>query len=863
MWKYLKGFRVAIVVCGWTVIGLMAAQPAVCSAQAQPPVGQTEKDTRNKPEDEEKNKDKDKNKSVQTSSTPEEESEPILNQSFKDLGKDFLLDQKHIWTSPARIKFSDAEWLVPTAGITAGFFVTDVDVSRSMSHDPKTISHYNTLSNAGIGALVGGAAGMWLLSYPTRNSHWRETGLLAGAAALNALVPVEVSKYGLGRQRPLDGNGGGAFFQGGTSFPSEHAAAAWAVAGVIGHEYPGPIPRILAYGLATLVSYSRIRAEQHFPSDVFVGGIVGSLVAQQIYSRHHDSDLGGIPWLSIGETLRAGSASPGNQGSPYVPLDSWVYPALDRLAAFGLIDSAFAGDRPWTRRECARLLLEAEDHLTRRDENNDISQGLVDQLAREFRPEMEPLDEAIDAQVRVESLYSRTEYISGLPLKDGYHFAQTQINDFGRPYGEGWNSVNGFSSYSTWGRWTGYLRGEWQASAGLPALSASARQTIQQVDRLTGLPPDTGQSTVNQFTVLDAYVGLAFSNWQLSFGRQSLWWGPGDGGPTILSDNAEPINMFRINRVTPFKLPFILGWMGPMRLEFFLGQLSGQQFVNVNSVTDGSFLHTLHPQPMIHGERFTFRPTPNFEYGFSRTVIFAGEGIPFTLRTFGKSLFSSSTSNTASGTQVDPGDRRSGMDWSYRLPMLRDWVTFYGDAFADDQPTPIAYWDRSAFRAGMFFSHLPGIPKLDFRVEGVYTDVPAGGKLSHGFYYYNTRYVDGYTNQGQLLASWIGRQGQGAQGWANYWFSARNRLQFNYRHQKVSWQFIPDGGTLTDVGVRNDYWLRPNLGLSTWVQYERWLFPVVQAGAVRNVTAGVEVQFQPQKLFHIGASKADDTQSRP
>jgi Capsule assembly protein Wzi len=180
-------------------------------------------------------------------------------------------------------------------------------------------------------------------------------------------------------------------------------------------------------------------------------------------------------------------------------------------------------------------------------------------------------------------------------------------------------------------------------------------------------------------------------------------------------------------------------------------------------------------------------------------------------------------------------------------------VTFYGDAFADDQISPIAYWDRSAIRAGMFFSHLPGIPKLDFRAEGVYTDLPAGGALSHGFFYSNTRYLNGYTNQNQLLASWIGRQGQGAQGWANYWFSGRNRLQFNYRHQKVSWQFIPGGGTLTDVGVRGDYWLRPNLGLSAWVQYERWLFPVIQPNSSRNVTTAVEISFQPQKLFQRSA----------
>jgi hypothetical protein len=601
-----------------------------------------------------------------------------------------------------------------------------------------------------------------------------------------------------------------------------------------------------------MVSYSRIQGRQHFPFDVFIGGIIGSLIAQQVYHRHHDPELGGDEWRSIGDLFREGRWAPENRGSPYVPLDSWTYPALDRLAAFGVVDSAFAGARPWTRRECSRLVSEAEEHLADADGENGVAQGLVRELEREFRPEMEGAD---SSAFRVESVYSRVEYISGTPLRDGYHFGQTQINDFGRPYGQGWNTATGFSAYATQGRWVAYFRGEWQGSAGLPALPLTARETIQQVDRLPQLPPDSGQPSVNQFTVLDAYVGLTFSNWQLSFGRQSLWWGPGDGGPLIFSDNAAPLNMFRINRVTPFKLPSIFGWLGPLRLEFFLGQLSGQQFMSVSGTT-GSFEHTLHTQPMIHGERFTFKPTRNFEFGFSRTVIFAGDGVPFTLRSFGKSLFSSSTSNSASGSQSDPGDRRSGMDWTYRVPKLRDWVTFYGDAFADDQISPIAYWDRSAIRAGMFFSHLPGIPKLDLRAEGVYTDLPAGGALSHGFFYNNSRYVNGYTSRGQLLASWIGREGQGAQGWANYWFSGRNRLQFNYRHQKVSWQFIPGGGTLTDVGVRGDYWLRSNLGLSAWVQYERWLFPVIQPNSSRNVTTAVEVQFQPQKLFQRSAVSA-------
>src|SRR5467141_3306050 len=110
---------------------------------------------------------------------------------FNGLGKDFLSDQKQIWTSPLRLRFSDTEWLVPLSGISAGLFVTDSDFSRHLSRDPKTISHYKTLSNAGVAALIGGAGGMWLLGHAKHNDHWSETGFLAGEAALNSLVVVE------------------------------------------------------------------------------------------------------------------------------------------------------------------------------------------------------------------------------------------------------------------------------------------------------------------------------------------------------------------------------------------------------------------------------------------------------------------------------------------------------------------------------------------------------------------------------------------------------------------------------------------------------------------------------------------------
>ena len=780
-----------------------------------------------------------------------------FHRGLSGLAKDFLGDQERIWTSPARLRFSDTEWLVPLSGISAGLFVTDRDFSKHLSHRPATISHYKTLSNAGVGALVGGAGAMWLLGHASHNAHWSETGFLAGEAALNSLVAVETLKYSLGRQRPFQGDGSGPFFHGGTSFPSEHSAAAWSVAGVVAHEYPGPLMKIMAYGLASLVDYSRIRSRQHFPSDVFVGSIMGNLIAQNIYSQHHDPELGGAQWRSISELFRSdGNSSPANQGSPYVPFDSWVYPALDRLIGMGMIDSGFSGVRPWTRSECTRLLTEASNRV---DGGPAEAQRIYELLETEFKDDLEGAGGTAPYRARLESIYTRFTNISGQPLTNGYYFGQTLINDFGRPYEEGFNSVTGFSAWTTGGRWVGYVRGEYQQSPSAPALPESTRLAISEILPANPTLPGTPTPSIQQFRLLDAYVGLNLDNWQVTFGQQSLSWGPGDGGSLDLSYNAPPINMFRINRVTPLGLPHFLHWLGPMRTEFFFGQLTGHQFIFNPSGLVGQYGQFLDPQPFIHGQLISFKPTPNFEFAFYRTTIYGGPGYPLTWHTFVRSLVS--TGNTIAGSADKPGKRTSGLSFSYRLPNLRNWLTLYADGLTYDEFSPIAYVNVSAWHSGLYLSHFPRVSRLDLRVEGVYTDIPgATGSKAPGTFYQNATWRSGYTNNGDIMGSWVGRGGQGAQAWSNYWFTPRNRLQFYFRHQKVSQEFIPGGGSLTDAGVKTEYSLRSNLSLSVSVQHERWLFPVIQPNEARNVTASVGISFEPQKIFR---SPHDDTGEVP
>ncbi len=168
------------------------------------------------------------------------------------LPKAFLHDQIGMWTSPSRIRFSDTTWMVPLGGFAAALFATDSDISRHLSNVPNTLTQSRHISDYTAYSMGGGAAGIYFLGLVSHNEHQRETGFLSGESAIDALIAVEALKYATGRQRPYQGTGTGQFWHSGTSFPSEHTAGAFAIAGIVSHEYPSPFVKFLSYGMATL-----------------------------------------------------------------------------------------------------------------------------------------------------------------------------------------------------------------------------------------------------------------------------------------------------------------------------------------------------------------------------------------------------------------------------------------------------------------------------------------------------------------------------------------------------------------------------------------------------------------------------------
>jgi len=123
---------------------------------------------------------------------------------------------------------------------------------------------------------------------------------------------------------------------------------------------------------------------------------------------------------------------------------------------------------------------------------------------------------------------------------------------------------------------------------------------------------------------------------------------------------------------------------------------------------------------------------------------------------------------------------------------------------------------------------------------------PVDFSTCDGCFYHNFQYVSGYTNNGQLMGTWIGRAAQGEAIRSNYWFSATKRIGIELRHRKIDRQFLPQGGTQNDAGVNADFLTKTGLRFSGTLQYEQWQIPLLATSRQSNVTASFELGFWPQ-----------------
>jgi hypothetical protein len=549
-------------------------------------------------------------------------------------------------------------------------------------------------------------------------------------------------------------------------------------------------------------------------------------------------------------------------GSAYIPVDSWVYPAVARLDAMGYASDVFLGMRPWTRNSVSRMMEETSDEIEDADRYGDSTVGearsLYGALNRELHPDARDPCRSNTLDSRIESVYSVARVTSGTPLHDSFHLGSTIINDYGRPYENGLNSYSGASGYASAGRFVLYVRGEFREAPSAAGYSAGLAQELSAIDGTTyGLNqatiPQGPIAVAHQGRFLEAYLSAQYLNNVFSFGKQDEWLGPGMGGAMAYSNNAENIYAFHINRIAPLHVPGLSRATGPFRYEFLVGALRGHTYMPPDAANAGVIVNP--GDPWVHVEKLSFQPSENLEFGFERTVIWGGRGHdPINLRSFFRSFFSLSAPDFATKAgHSDPGARFGAFDFSYRLPFVRNWLTLYADSEVHDDVSPIDAPRRSSWRPGVYLSHVPGIPKLDLRVEAATTDPPssiAASQYGH-FMYWEFIQRQGYTNQGQLFGDWIGREDKGGQGWMTYHLSGNEWLQVGVRNQKAAPYFIPGGTTLNEIDFQAVKRIKKDLEINGKFTLEHWRAPVYLPGQQTVTATTIQVTWFPDRKVNF------------
>ena len=580
-----------------------------------------------------------------------------------------------------------------------------------------------------------------------------------------------------------------------------------------------------------------------------------------------------------GIQLDASMAQTDTHGSVYVPMDNWVYPALDRLHALGYIDTAYLGLRPWTGAGIAHML-ELTSERIESDANNDEARAIYLALVREFQQDIDRSAGAAPPKVELESAYTQFRGIGGTPLRDSFHLGQTIVDDYGRPYESGFNDCSGFSARAMAGRFSFYFRGEFQHAPSAAGYSLALAQELSSIDGTIYIDPTTNLTTyflpqatipegpilaANNVRVMEATLSFHLLGHEISLGKEDHWLGPDKGASMLWGNNAENIYDFQINRIEPLRVPGLSRITGPFRYDFFVGALRGHTLVPQGDPPE-SDANVINPgDPWVHMEKISFKPTRDLEFGFDRLTVWGGEGhAPITLHTFLHSFFSfQNVTGTEKNGRDDPGYRVGTFDFTWRLPYLSHWITLYTDSVVHDDVSPISAPRRAGYRPGIYLARFPRFEHLDLRLESANTEPashanPDRTPINQGwFLYWESIQKQGPTNNGFLVGDWVGRQGKGGQAWLTYHLSPQEQVQFQYRNAKASSAFLPGGTTQNAFAVQAVKRVRKDFELLGWIQYERWKAPLYEQGLQSDTIAAFQVSgFRQSRRNRLGQSGA-------
>ena len=201
----------------------------------------------------------------------------FFKEVYEDLGT--------ISTSPARIDLQTVPYIVVGGAGLYYFINNDVTLYNDVKNNhadllDKTMS---TVTLLGDGLVHLGSYGL-LLKFG--NERDKEIASVSIRGLIAAGVVSVVAKSIFSATRPSEDDTNHQFFKYlkiDGSFPSGHTIVAFTGAVILGRSYH---IEYITYPIATLVAFSRVYLESHWPSDVLAGALLGIWVGNEVFESH-------------------------------------------------------------------------------------------------------------------------------------------------------------------------------------------------------------------------------------------------------------------------------------------------------------------------------------------------------------------------------------------------------------------------------------------------------------------------------------------------------------------------------------------------------------------------------------------------
>lgn len=364
-----------------------------------------------------------------------------------------------------------------------------------------------------------------------------------------------------------------------------------------------------------------------------------------------------------------------------IPLDSPFYDDIDLLITQGLIQSDLSSTKPITREEAGRLLAEAK-YFSEIKEIPSTTVRLLGRMAEYYEEELSV------ATTQASALDTALKPLNELSITYTNMDGPFSIfNNEGIDYFDGNNATVRFQSEARlWRVFSFYIEPLFLYNENVQGIEGNDDST---------------------FRLHKGYIKFTVDNFEIEWGKDSLWWGPGYHGALLISNNARPFEMYKVSNPRATLLPWIFRYLGPFRYILFLSEL------------DKEAISGHPPNSKLFGARFDFKPHPLFELGLSYLSHFGGdrpgiEGLDWS------DYYHIILSNECRSFDKRDSNKQAAIDAALTIPGVSDFVPImdslkvYAEWGGEDQSiTP----DRRAYLLGISFNNVFTVHGLRLRAE--------------------------------------------------------------------------------------------------------------------------------------------------